>query len=94
MRLFILAFTFVLVLLPTLLILFASQKPLGARILWALVAFLPPFVTFGLVRLVPVLSNNAPQAAQWERFIGLIITGSGFILPWIIFAIFLHRRPT
>jgi hypothetical protein len=92
MRLFILAFTFLLVLLPTLLILLASQKPLKARLGWALASFLSPLLTFGIVRLVPVLSNNSPEAAQWERFFGLILSGSGFIMPWLIFAVFLHRK--
>lgn len=92
MRLFVLSLTFALVLLPTLLVLFASQKPLRSRVIWGLVTFLSPLTTLGIVRLVPLLSNGTPEAAQWERFFGLILTGSGFILPWILFAIFLHRR--
>lgn len=92
MRIFVLALTFSLVLLPTLLILFASQKPLRARVIWGFASFLSPLATFGIVRLIPLLSNGTPEAAQWERFFGLILSGSGFILPWILFAIFLHRR--
>ncbi len=92
MRIFVLALTFALVLLPTLLILFASQKPLKSRVVWAIASFLSPLASFGIVRLIPILSNNSPEAAQWERFFGLLLSGSGFILPWVLFAIFLHRR--
>jgi hypothetical protein len=92
MRIFVLALTFVLVLLPVLLIIFAPHKPLRARIIWGVAAFLSPVLTFGIVRLIPVLSNNTPEAAQWERFFGLVISYGGFILPWVLFAIFLHRR--
>jgi hypothetical protein len=92
MRLFVLALTALLVLLPSLLILFAPERPIRARLPWALAAFLSPLVTFGLVRMVPLLSNNAPEAAQWARFLGLLLSGGGFFLPWILFAIFLHRR--
>lgn len=90
MRIVVLALTFALFLLPVLLILFAPGKPLKRRILWAVIAFLAPISVFGLVRMVPVLSNNAPSAAQWERFVGLLLTGGGAVMPWIIFALFLH----
>jgi hypothetical protein len=92
MRIFVLALTFSLVLLPTLLILFAAQKPLRSRVVWAIASFLSPLLTFAIIRVIPMFSNNSPEAAQWERFFGLIFTGSGFILPWILFAIFLHRQ--
>ena len=91
MRIFMLALTFALVLLPTLLILFAPKKSMSSRAIWALASFVSPVATFGIVRLIPLLSNNNPDSAQWERFFGLILSGSGFILPWIIFAVFLHR---
>lgn len=91
MRVFFLALTFALVLLPTLLILFAPEKSLRARIVWGVAAFLAPIVTFAAVRMIPTLSNNTTEAAQWERFFGLILSGGGFVLPWVFFAIFLHR---
>lgn len=91
MRVLFLGITFAFVLLPTLLILFAPQKPIRARIFWGLGAFLAPIVTFAAVRMIPILSNNTPDAAQWERFFGLVVSGGGFILPWILFALFLHR---
>jgi predicted cobalt transporter CbtA len=92
MRIVVLALTFALVLLPTLLILFAPQKPLRARVIWGLASFLSPLLTFAIVRIVPLLSNNTADAAQWERFFGLLLTGSGFFLPWLLFAVFLHRE--
>lgn len=92
MRSFFLVLTGIMVLVPALLILFAPGRPLASRVIWALAAFLAPIVTYGLVQLVPILSNNAPNAAQWERFIGLLLSGAGFFLPWILFAIFLHKR--
>lgn len=91
MRVLFLGITLVFVLLPTLLILFAPQKPIRARVLWGLGAFLSPVVTFAAVRMIPILSNNTPEAAQWERFFGVVVSGGGFILPWILFALFLHR---
>jgi hypothetical protein len=94
MRIFVLALTFIFaVFIPALLVLFAPGKPLRARMLWALTAALSPLVSFGIVRLIPILSNNSPEAAQWERFAGLLLSGSGFVLPWLIFAVFLHRKP-
>jgi hypothetical protein len=92
MRLFVLAITFALVLLPVLLILFAPGRALRGRILWAIVAFVAPLVTYGLVQMIPELTNSTPDARQWARFLGLALSGTGFILPWVIFAVFLHRR--
>ena len=93
MRIFVLALTFVFaVFIPALLVLFAPGKPLRARVIWASTAALSPLVSFGIVRLIPILSNNSPEAAQWERFAGLLLSGSGFVLPWLIFAVFLHRK--
>jgi hypothetical protein len=91
MRLFMLTLTFALVLLPTLLILFAPQKTMVSRAIWALIAFVSPVTTLGIVRLMPLLSNEGAEATQWARFFGLLLSGSGFILPWILFAVFLHR---
>jgi hypothetical protein len=93
MRIFVLALTFIFaVFIPALLVLFAPGKPLRTRAFWALAAVLSPLATFGIVRLIPLLSNNTPEAVQWERFAGLLLSGSGFILPWIIFAVFLHKK--
>jgi len=91
MRFFITALAFGLVLLPSLLILLARHRPLAARLGWGLLAFLSPVVMVGLVQTLPALNNDAPDAAQWERFLGLILSGSGLILPWVMFALFLHR---
>ena len=93
MRLIVLGIAFLLVMLPTLLILFAGGKPLRTRIFWALFSFLSPILTFALVQMMPMLTNNSPFAAQWERFIGVILSASGFLLPWILFAVFLHEKP-
>lgn len=82
----------VLVFLPVLLILFAPGAALMRRIRWAILAFLAPLVMILLVNLLPMLSNNAAQAQQWERFMGLVLQAGGFFLPWIIFAIFLHAK--
>ncbi len=92
MRIFVLALTFSFVLLPTLLILLASQKPLRSRIVWGLASFLSPLTTIAITHLMPRMTNNSADSTQWERFFGLLLTGSGFVLPWMIFAIFLHRR--
>lgn len=92
MRVFVLTLTLAFVLLPVLLILLASQRSLLSRVLWALAAFLAPFATYGLTRMIAHLNNNSPDSTQWERFFGLLLSGSGFVLPWILFAIFLHGR--
>lgn len=93
MRLFIIGLAIILVLLPTLLILFAHGKSLRARILWALFSFLSPIVMYAVVRAIPLLMNNVPEAQQWERFLGVVLSASGFFLPWIFFALFLHDKP-
>jgi hypothetical protein len=91
-RIFILSLTFGLILLPALLILFARHKPLRMRILWGMAAFLMPFIMLGLVNLVPGLVNHSPDSSQAFRFLGLVLSGAGFFLPWILFAVFLHKR--
>ena len=93
MRLFVLALVFVFVFLPALLILFARERGLSrpARIGWAMAAFLAPVAVFVTVQLMPELANNAVEARQWGRMLGLGLTASGFILPWVIFSLFLHR---
>jgi hypothetical protein len=93
MRLFLLALTGLFVLLPSLLILFAPGRAMAVRALWALAAFLAPLLTYGITMFFPMLTNNNPDAAQWERFFGLLLSGSGFFLPWVFFALFLHLRP-
>jgi hypothetical protein len=92
MRAFALGLIVLLVFLPAILILFAPGKALPVRVGWGLAAFLSPIIAFGLVQFVPALANNAPQATQWGRLVGLIIAGSGLILPWVFFATFLQRR--
>ncbi len=90
MRIFLLGLTFSFIFLPALLILLANHRPLGARIRWGLLAFLAPVIAYGLVQMVPWLANNAADASAWGRFAGLLLTGAGFFLPWILFAFFLH----
>jgi hypothetical protein len=92
MRVFILALIFALVLLPTLLILFAQGASLKRRIVWAIGAFVTPIIIIAFVQVIPLLTNNAPDAHQWERFAGVVLSGSGFVLPWVIFALFLHSK--
>ncbi|PPD16557.1 MAG: hypothetical protein CTY25_01035 [Methylobacterium sp.] len=79
-----------LVLLPSLLILFASHRPMKARLPLATLAFISPVVMFGLVNMLPYLTNDVRNAPQWAHLLGLALWGAGFFLPWIIFALFLH----
>lgn len=92
MRMFVIGLAGFLVLLPTLLILFARGKPLLARLFWAALAFFAPIVMIMLVRALPILSNNSPDSSQWERMLGLLFAAFGFLLPWLFFARFLHRH--
>lgn len=91
MRAFFLGLIALLVFLPAILILLAPGKPLATRIRWGLAAFFTPILAFGLIQFMPALSNNAPQAMQFGRLLGLILAGSGLILPWLFFATFLNR---
>ncbi len=81
------------VLLPALLVLFAPGRRFGLRIAWATGAVLGPLFTFGLTHFFPALSNNGAEASQWQRFFGLLLSGSGFFLPWVLFALFVHLKP-
>jgi hypothetical protein len=92
MRAFFLGLVVLLVFLPAILILFAPRQPLTPRLLWGLLAFLSPVLAFGLTQLMPSLTNNLPGATQWGRLAGLLIAGAGLILPWVMFALFLHRN--
>ncbi|CAN1518630.1 hypothetical protein MCEMSEM23_01011 [Rhabdaerophilaceae bacterium] len=92
MRLVAYGFLVLLVVLPSLLILFASHRGVKARIPMAIAAFASPFVMIGLVNMVPALWNNTPQAPQWLHMLGIVLWGSGFFLPWVIFALFLHMK--
>lgn len=88
MRNFILILTFILVILPALLILFARHKPIKMRIIWGIGAFTLPFIMLGLVQILPQLTNNSVEAGQLLRFLGVALSGAGFFLPWVVFAIF------
>ncbi len=79
-----------LVLLPSLLILFASHRPMKARLPMAFAAFVSPLVMMGLLNFLPFLMNDTANASQWGRLLGLVLFGAGFFLPWVIFALFLH----
>lgn len=93
MRSFIIAVAVLLVLMPSLLVLFAPRYSLGTRALWAMAAFLAPAVTIGIAQIVPQFANNSADAMQWQRMLGILVAGSGFFLPWVIFACFLNRPP-
>lgn len=90
MRVIILGLLVLLVLLPSLLILFARHRPARQRIPMALAAFLSPIIIFGLVSASPYLMNDVRNAPQWAHFLGLVFWGAGFFLPWVLFALFLH----
>lgn len=92
MRLIIFGFAILLIFLPVLLILFARERTMRVRATWAIAAFVSPIATIAAVNLMPALTNNSADAQQWERFLGVVISGSGFILPWVIFALFLHAK--
>lgn len=92
MRIFILSLTFALILLPAVLIFLAHHKPLRTRMVWGMAALFTPVVMLLLVNLVPSLVNNSPDASQAFRFLGLVLSGAGFFLPWVMFAVFLHKR--
>lgn len=93
MRIFLLALTAMFVLLPALLVLFAPARPIGMRIVWAIATVLAPVITFGVTQFFPLLTNNSAESSQWERFFGLLLSGSGFFLPWVMFALFVHFKP-
>lgn len=90
MRVFLLALTFAFVLLPAMLIMTAPRRGLPIRLLWAGAAALAPLLTIGAVNYLPRFTNNAADATQFERLLGMMLSFSGFVLPWVIFAIFLH----
>ena len=90
LRFLILGLLVLLVLLPSLLILFATHRPLAARLPMAIAAFASPLVMIGLVNLMPYLTNDVRHAPQWAHVLGLALWGTGFFLPWVIFALFLH----
>lgn len=90
MRIIVLGLIVLLVLLPSLLILFAQHRPARIRIPMATAAFLSPVVMFGLVSAAPYLMNDMPQAPQWAHALALAMWAGGFFLPWIIFSLFLH----
>lgn len=83
-----------LVLLPSLLILFATHRGVALRVPMAVAAFVSPFLMIGLVNMMPSLWNNTPQAPQWAHMLGIVLWGAGFFLPWIFFALFLHMKGT
>jgi nitrate/nitrite transporter NarK len=90
MRIVVLGLLVLLVLLPSLLILFARHRPARIRLPMAMAAFLSPIVMIGLVSAAPYLMNDVRNAPQWAHMLGLMMWAGGFFLPWIIFALFLH----
>lgn len=93
MRLIALGLMVLLVLLPSLMILFAKHRAFSVRAPMAALAFVSPIVMIALVNMLPWLTNNSPTATQWAHLIGLGLWALGFFLPWVIFALFLHIGP-
>jgi hypothetical protein len=76
---------------PAVLLLFTQSRPLGQRVVMALITFMAPFAIILLVNLVPALNGTAHQHPSAWRAVGVLLMTSSFILPWCLFAVLRGR---
>ena len=84
MRVLFVLIAFGMVAVPALLALARSDLPRGRRIVNALIVFLAPAFTLGLIHGVPELDGRALQYPIAWTTLRLVLTGLALILPWCL----------
>jgi hypothetical protein len=72
--------------LPSILIAARSPLPAGARLLLSAFSFLSPLVMIWAIHLVPALNGEAPDHSAFWRGVGILLSASTLIVPWLIYA--------
>ena len=81
----------VLIALPSILICTTSRAVLPVRLFLAAAAFITPLVLIWSIHLVPSFNGQAPDNAPFWRGIGILLSTSTLILPWLIYTVVRER---
>jgi hypothetical protein len=75
-----------LVALPAILISLNGRLRLPLRLFLAAAAFVAPLLLIWAIHLVPAFNGEAPQNANFWRGVGVLLSASMLIVPWLIHA--------
>jgi formate hydrogenlyase subunit 3/multisubunit Na+/H+ antiporter MnhD subunit len=75
-----------LVALPAVLIALRWRTALPVRLATAAMVFVTPLVLIWLIHLVPAFDGRAPEHASLWRGVGIVLSASTLILPWLIYS--------
>ncbi len=81
----------VLIALPSILICTTWRAALPFRLALAAMAFATPLVLIWAIHLVPSFNGQAPDNAAFWRGVGILLSTSTLILPWLIYTVIRDR---
>jgi hypothetical protein len=76
-----------LVALPAILICLDQRRPLQLRVLLAALAFMAPLMLIWAIHLVPAFNGEAPENPAFWRSIGVLLSITTLIVPWLIYTV-------
>lgn len=74
-----------LIALPAILICLRWRAPMPARLMLGAVAFIAPLFLIWAIHLVPSFNGEAPDNPSFWRGIGVLLSASTLIVPWLIY---------
>ncbi len=74
-----------LIALPSILICLRWRAPVAARLALGGAAFVTPLTLIWLIHLVPAFNGQAPDWPSFWRGIGILLSASTLIVPWLIY---------
>ena len=76
-----------LVALPAILICLSDRLATPQRLLVAAIAFIAPFALIWAIHLVPAFNGEAQSQPAFWRGVGIVLSVSTLIVPWLIFTL-------
>lgn len=74
-----------LIALPAILICLRWRAPTPARLILGGVAFIAPLVLVWAIHLVPAFNGESPTNPSFWRGVGILLSTSTLIIPWLIY---------
>ncbi len=75
----------VLIALPSIMICTMSRAPLPVRLALGAAAFVTPLIVIWSIHLVPAFNGQAPEYASFWRGVGILLSASTLIVPWLLY---------
>lgn len=75
-----------LIALPSILIALRWHRPAPARLALAGLAFVAPLVLIWAIHLVPSFNGQSPDNPAFWRGVGILLSTSTLIVPWLIYS--------